>query len=141
MKHFIIVLLFFGSSLTGCRDTGVRLPGDKKIATVWYNMQGDFGEERLVLKIVTNGKESFALLSDENNGERRVKLNAVQQRAFNDFIVELKTLKEETGCTTISRYHVQYNHERIAKVDGGCDWTGFDRLRNALFGDTITSHL
>jgi hypothetical protein len=135
MKQITIVLFFFGLSLVGCRDKGARLPGDKKVATVWYNMQGCFGGERLILKMVANGEESFALLSEEGKEERRVKLNTIQQQAFKDFIAELKALKEETGCTTISRYYVQYNHETIAKVDGSCDWNGFDKLKNALFGD------
>ncbi|MBO9562758.1 MAG: hypothetical protein J7621_08295 [Niastella sp.] len=68
---------------------------------MWYNMQGCFGGEKLVLKVVTNDDESFALLSEEGKQEIRVKLSAVQQQAFEDiFTVYSGPCSGRVGGTT-----------------------------------------
>jgi hypothetical protein len=75
----------------------------------------------------------FAALKINGHAHGVVKLKAEQIKAFERFISQLKSLKEETGCTTVDTYNVHYTNQTINKIDGSCDWNGYDSLRSSLF--------
>lgn len=127
VKFVLLVLIVAG--FQACHsDPGLKLT----IAEVDFNSMGCFHNSTYRLVLTKKGKTTTATLENNNQIQIRI-LNDEQLRAFRKFIRQLKKLKEEEGCTTVDTYLVKYNTQTIKKIDGGCDWHGFSKLREAIF--------
>jgi hypothetical protein len=105
------------------------------VATVNYRFQGCFGGGKSQITLYKVDTDTVARLESDGEISRRVRLSSQQVDTFNLFITELKTLNEYGGCTTVSYYTVFANNETFKKTDGSCDWNGFDKIKECLFGN------
>lgn len=130
-----VLLVIVVAGLQACHsDPGFKLT----VAEVDFNSLGCFHNSTYRLVLTKNGKITTATLENNNQIQIRI-LNDEQLRAFRKFIRQLKKLKEEEGCTTVDTYLVKYNTETIKKIDGGCEWRGFNKLREAIFTGSPTN--
>ena len=125
LKLFLIAFLACG--VFSCTDK------PKQIAKVNYDFLGCFGGGKSTLTIFMTDTSLMAKLEGYDKTILKAKLTTMQLDTFKMFVRDLKSLREEMGCTTVSHYTVSYQNEVIRKTDGGCDWNGFDKLKDCLF--------
>jgi len=125
LKFFLIALLVVG--VFSCSNRS------QLVAKINYDFQGCFGGGKSSLLIYDSDTAIIAKLEEPGKAILKAKLSQAQIDTFQIFIRELKKLREESGCTTTSNYTVIYHNEVIRKTDGGCDWNGFDKLKDCLF--------
>ena len=100
---------------------------------VYFNSQGCFHTDQEVLSLTKqNGAISATLLFGGKT--KTIKLNNSQLEAFKRFENELVVVEDGGGCTTTDTYTFVTKTKKFEKVDGGCEWNGFNILRNTLFG-------
>ncbi len=129
LKLFLTAFLACG--LFSCTDK------PKQIAKVNYEFSGCFGGGESTLTIFMTDTSLMATLEGYDKKVLKAKLTAMQLDTFKMFFKDLKSLREENGCTTVSHYEVFYQNELIRKTDGGGDWNGFDKLKDCLFRSTF----
>ena len=125
LKLFLIAFLACG--VFSCTDK------PKQIAKVDYDFSGCFAGGKSTLTIIKADTNVMAELEGYDKTILKAKLTTTQLDTFKMFVRDLKSLREENGCTTVSHYTVFYQKEVIRKTDGGCDWNGFDKLKDCLF--------
>ena len=125
LKLFLIALFVCG--VFSCTDK------PNQIAKVNYDFSGCFGGGKSTLTIFKTDTNLMAKLEEYDTTILKAKLTTMQLDTFKMFVRDLKSLREENGCTTVSHYTVFYQNEVIRKTDGGCDWNGFDKLKDCLF--------
>ena len=125
LKLFLIAFLACG--VFSCTDK------PNQIAKINYDFSGCFGGGKSTLTIFMSETSLMAKLEGYDKTIVKAKLTAMQLDTFKMFFRDLKSLREENGCTTVSHYEVFYQNEVIRKTDGGCDWNGFDKLKDCLF--------
>lgn len=125
LKLFVFIVLVYG--LFSCSNKS------KLIAKINYDFQGCFGGGKSSILIYQSDTSRIAKLEENGNIILKAKLSSMQIDTLKIFITELKKLDKKSGCTTIANYSVTYRNEVIRKTDGGCDWNGFDKLKDCLF--------
>ncbi|MCD4742737.1 MAG: hypothetical protein K8R67_09725, partial [Desulfobacteraceae bacterium] len=56
-------------------------------------------------------------------------------KAIDTFISQGMTNNFDTGCTTYSIYRIQVNDILLTFSDYSCQWWGFNKMTNQLFGE------
>ncbi len=107
----------------------------KQIAKLEYEFSGCFGSSKSTFTIYQKDSITVAKIVTDNKPPLESVLDQQKIERFNQFIKELKALKEEGGCTTVEYYKMQLKNEFIKKTDGGCDWEGFYHLQKELFNN------
>lgn len=133
MKHHLIskrfiALLFSCVIISSCKNSNTT------IAKVDYAFSGCFASGSSILVLYKLNDSTMARLVEENSTVQKVKLNSLQLDTFNLFVQELRVLKETSFCTTTNHYKVSIGNEVIDKIDVGCSWDGFGRIKKCLFG-------
>lgn len=127
-------MLFGFPDITGCKEAGNLKPSKiEPIANVNFESSGCFHWEKANLRVLKLNNDFFAELKIGKDIRQTAKLDSTKIRVFSTFIEELRKIEDEGFCTTVDTYDVIYKNERIKKVDGHCDWRGFDNLKKSLF--------
>jgi hypothetical protein len=106
---------------------------EKQIAKLNHEFESCFGSNQSTLTIYQEDSIVIAKLVSDNKPPIESILDKQKIDRFNQFIKELRNLKEEGGCTTVEYYSMYFKNEFIKKTDGSCDWDGFINLQKDLF--------
>ena len=60
-------------------------------------------------------------------------LSSKQYAYYQQFVRELKKLKEGGGCTSVYVYRLDEKGKAVEKADGNCEWFGIEKLLKELF--------
>lgn len=135
------VLLYIILSIycLSCSETRKKEIGNEKpkkpnvIACIDYSYQGCFGGEAYQLTVLDQNGEKIAQLAANKKIISNVKLDSSGIKLYDQFLTELKEKEFGFGCTTTAYYSVITDTDQFEKIDGGCDWNGFENLRKSLF--------
>ena len=133
MKHYLIskrfiALIFSCVIISSCKNPNTT------VAKVDYAFSTCFGSKTATLVLYKLNDSTMARLVEENTSIQKVKLNPAKLDTFNFFVHELKTLKQSGFCTNTEDYKVTIGNEVIQRSVEGCNWKGFDKLIQCLFG-------
>jgi len=129
----LLLLLILSLYCLSCGKASKKSDKAKVVATIDYSYQGCFGGGEYSLKVLDQNGGRIALLSENKKFVSSVKFDNSRSRAYEQFLKELKDKKFDFGCTTTDYYKVTIGSERFEKIDGGCEWNGFENLRRSLF--------
>ncbi len=137
MRALIFVILSF--YFLACGKTKKSQILDEKsnksilVSSIDYSYSGCFGGGTFKLAVLEKNGEKVAVLTANKRFVSSVKLNDSMTDAYNQFLTELRERKFDFGCTTTAYYHVTIGTDKFEKVDGSCDWDGFENLKKSLF--------
>lgn len=104
-----------------------------EIARIDFASMGCFHHYKSSLLIYEYQDTTKARLETEGK-VREVKLSEEQLKFFNTFVEELKNLKGKGGCSTAQYYYLVMDGNTINREDVSCQWHGFNKLSEKLFG-------
>jgi hypothetical protein len=105
----------------------------KDMVVIKFDRSGCFGGEVSEMILYKEQDSLIVKLKTEGDTDKQTKVGEGYFPMIPLFIKELKQLNDKGGCTTSDTYSVYVNGETIRKVDNGCKWEGFDKLKNAFF--------
>lgn len=134
--NLIKALISYFACAIICAFTACDLKGqesdNKEIAVLEFNSSGCFHNQNSHLRLWIKENIVFARLIE--NGEVKEKiLSKGQLHTFNAFANKLSKLNEKGFCTTVDTYVLKMNSKILKKIDGSCDWNGFENLKIKLF--------
>jgi hypothetical protein len=109
-----------------------------EVARITHQSSGCFHYVESELTIYKEGGRLIAALEEQGLPMHMKQLNDKQLKYFNSFIGELIKREQGGGCTTWENYRVYMNGTTLGFSDGSCDWDGFDKLRENIFGVPLT---
>lgn len=121
---------------TSCSQDGKN---SNQFAKIEYTSSGCTHFDQSELIIEKQDSDFIAKLMSEGKLLRKLYISNVQLDSVKSFIYQLKNFSSSAGCTTNDYYLVSYQNEKIKRIDGSCDWDGYNNLvrfliKNARYG-------
>jgi hypothetical protein len=131
-KHLFVISFFlmFTLSFFSILSCNSR---ESKISSLSSNYSGCFGSGEEKIVIYKTDSATIARFKKNDKVESSVIINSSQLDTFGKYIDNLNNLRSGCCCTTIIQYNAEYKGKSIKKTDNGCNWNGFDHLKNYLF--------
>jgi hypothetical protein len=128
-KKFSVLISFI--VITSC-----NYHNNNQIAKVNFTLEGDFGHEYSQLILYREENILKAKLDTKGNesGSIQTTIDSVGLNQFDSFIKQLKQINNSGFCTTVINCKVETSEEKINKSNIDCNWNGFEKLKETLFG-------
>ena len=133
MKLLYLIISISYLFTIGCHDSNTNSKS-KRVATIDYEMYGCFGSRQATISLNKTDDILLAEMIVDGKEKSVTKMDSVKMIEFERFISGLRKVGIG-GCTTEERYEVTYKNERIVRKDGQCEWDGFSKLTQSLFGN------